>query len=377
VKLGPVRRKVRAIPRRIREARMFATAMRSGRHPILAHVIPTRRCNLACTYCNEFDDRSPPVPTDEMLRRLDRLAELGTTIITFSGGEPLLHPDLDVLIRRVHDRGIIATLITNGLLLTPQRIKALNRTGLHQLQISIDNVIPDQVSKKSLQVLDRKLQWLAEFAEFDVSINAVVGSGTRDSEDAVVIAKRALELGLGITTGVCHDGSGQLVPLADHDGSVLARIAALRKPLFSFFRYNRFQDNLVRGVPNRWHCRAGSRYLYVCEDGLVHWCSQQRGYPGIPLEKYSFADLEREYHTEKGCAPFCTINCVHQTAILDDLREHPRETVIRLLSPVDAEAKVEDLPAPVRALLWLFVTNPNRGWFSKAAMRLLGVRQRS
>jgi MoaA/NifB/PqqE/SkfB family radical SAM enzyme len=356
---------------------MFATAMRSGRHPILAHIIPIRRCNLACTYCNEFDDFSPPVPTAEMLRRIDKLADLGTTIITFSGGEPLLHPDVDVLIRHVYDRGIIATLITNGLLLTPQRIKALNRARLHQLQISIDNVFPDEVSKKSLKVLDRKLQWLAEFAEFDVSINAVVGSGTRNSEDAVVIAKRARELKLGITTGVCHDDSGQIRPLAGHDRDVLARIAALRKPLFSFFRYNRFQDNLVRGVPNNWHCHAGSRYLYVCEDGLVHWCSQQRGHPGIPLEKYSTSDLEREYHTIKGCAPFCTINCVHQTAILDNLRERPRETVVWLLSPPGAEAKPEELPTLIRLLLWLFVTNPNRDWFSKAAMRLLGVRQRS
>ncbi len=377
VTLGRLRRTARAIPRRIREAKMFATAMRSGRHPILAHIVPTRRCNLACTYCNEFDDHSAPVPVDEMLRRIDKLAELGTTIITFSGGEPLLHPGLDVLIRRVADHGIIATLITNGLLLTPERIKALNRAGLHQLQISIDNVFPDEVSKKSLRVLDRKLRWLSEYAEFDVSVNAVVGSGTRDTEDAVVIARRARELNLGITTGVCHDDSGQVRPLAGHDRDVLARIAELRKPLFSFFRYNRFQDNLVRGMPNDWHCHAGSRYLYICEDGLVHWCSQQRGHPGIPLEKYSAADLEREYHTIKGCAPFCTINCVHQTAILDNLREHPREAVIGLLSPPGGKMKPEELPAPVRILLWLFVTNPNRDWFSKAAMRLLGVRQRT
>ena len=40
----------------------------------------------------------------------------------------------------------------------------------------------------------------------------------------------------------------------------------------------------------------------LCEDGLVHWCSQQRGYPGIPLEKYSAEDLRREYHTKKHCA---------------------------------------------------------------------------
>ncbi len=68
---------------------------------MLAHVIPIRRCNLSCTYCNEYDDVSKPVPLDEMLRRIDRLAELGATIITQSGGEPLLHPDLDQIIARV------------------------------------------------------------------------------------------------------------------------------------------------------------------------------------------------------------------------------------------------------------------------------------
>jgi MoaA/NifB/PqqE/SkfB family radical SAM enzyme len=62
-------------------------------HPLLAHLIPIRRCNLACTYCNEFDDFSKPVPTDQMLRRVDLLGDLGTSVVTISGGEPLLHPN--------------------------------------------------------------------------------------------------------------------------------------------------------------------------------------------------------------------------------------------------------------------------------------------
>ena len=85
---------------------------------MLAHVIPIRRCNLSCTYCNEYDDVSKPVPLEEMLRRIDRLAELGTTIITQSGGEPLLHPELDQIIARVRSHGRLAGMITNGYLLT-------------------------------------------------------------------------------------------------------------------------------------------------------------------------------------------------------------------------------------------------------------------
>src|SRR5512142_3165043 len=122
-----LRRSVRSFALRLRELRMIAWGAMSTRHPIMAHVIAIRRCNLSCTYCNEYDDFSKPVPTAVMLRRIDRLVELGTTIITISGGEPLLHPELDQIIRQIHRGGSVATLITNGYLLTPERIRLLNR----------------------------------------------------------------------------------------------------------------------------------------------------------------------------------------------------------------------------------------------------------
>src|ERR1700687_1425885 len=119
------RKHLKQTDRKISETRMFARAMQSASHPILAQIVPIRRCNLDCGYCNEYDKISDPVPLPTMLRRIDRLAGLGTTIITLSGGEPTLHPDLDAIIARIRERGAIATLITNGLLLTPERIKSL------------------------------------------------------------------------------------------------------------------------------------------------------------------------------------------------------------------------------------------------------------
>src|SRR3984957_1216239 len=204
---------VRRFNLKLRETRMFVRAMQSSSHPILAQIVPIRRCNLDCSYCNEYDKTSAPVPLEAMLRRIDRLADLGTTIITLSGGEPTLHPDLDAIIRRIRDRGAIATVITNGLLLTPDRIRALNRAGLDYLQISIDNVAPDDVSKKSLRVLDRKLEWLARYAEFGVTINSVLGAGVRNPEDAIVVGGRAREVGFTSTVGIMTDHGG----LLDHD----------------------------------------------------------------------------------------------------------------------------------------------------------------
>src|SRR5580700_10070844 len=136
-----LRRRAKALHRNLRGARMAARALASTEHPLLAHIIPVRRCNLACTYCNEYDDFSKPVPTEEMFRRIDKLGELGASIITQSGGEPLLHPDLDQIIARVRSHGALAGMITNGYLLTRERIERLNHAGLEHLQISIDNAL--------------------------------------------------------------------------------------------------------------------------------------------------------------------------------------------------------------------------------------------
>jgi MoaA/NifB/PqqE/SkfB family radical SAM enzyme len=311
----PLRRSLIAAQRKIREWKMVADGVRSTDHPVLAHIIPIRRCNLSCTYCNEFDDFSKPIPTDEMIRRIDHLGDLGTSVIAFSGGEPLLHPELDLQIAQIRKRGALAGMITNGYLLTAKRIQELNQAGLDHMQISIDNVMPDDVSKKSLKVLDKKLQLLAEHADFHVNINSVVGGGIHNPNDAVVVAKRAVELGFTSTVGIIHDSDGQLRPLSESEQNIYLQVRDIGKK--NYARMNYFQDNIAHGVENKWKCRAGARYLYVCEEGLVHYCSQQRGYPGKPLAEYTVEDIRREFITEKGCAPRCTVACVHYTSTMD------------------------------------------------------------
>jgi len=354
---------------------MLVRSLRFRYRPIAAHLIPIRRCNLSCTYCNEYDDRSAPVGTSDVLRRIDQLVTLGTGVITLSGGEPLLHPELDRIIGHIRRRGAIATLITNGYLLTRDRIARLNRAGLDHLQISIDNVVPDDVSKKSLKVLDQKLVSLAQIAEFDVTVNSVVGSGINHPEDALAVARRARELGFSTTVGIIHDGSGKLLQLDEPQRVILERVVALGKSAFDYANYNRFQKNLANGQPNDWQCRAGARYLYVCEDGLVHWCSQQRGHPGIPLDQYGTDDLRREYHRVKDCAPFCTVGCVHRVAQVDELREDPQRTLAQwFAAPVQGQPP--RLPLPVKILKWAFVTSPGRDLFRRAAAGISGGTRR-
>ena len=315
------RRKLR-LHRGVRVAKMIIKAFADAEHPVLAHMIPTRRCNIACAYCNEYDDHSQPVPIEVLKQRTDRLADLRTSVITLSGGEPMLHPQLDELFVHIRSHGMITGLITNGYLLGPDRIQQMNDAGLEYLQISIDNVEPDSTSMKSLRVLDQKLSMLAKYADFDVNINSVVGAGLPNPEDAYKVARRALDLGFMSTIGIIHDGSGQLKPLTKIERRVYERVKALSKRGYSRLTY--FQDNLVQGKTNKWSCRAGARYLYICEDGLVHYCSQQRGTPGTPLDQYTVSDIKQSFNTPKSCAPACTVSCVHKASSVDFWREqHP------------------------------------------------------
>lgn len=318
-----LQRWLRRLDRRRREARMFVQSLREPYRPVLVHLIPTRRCNLACAYCNEFDRESDPVPTAVLRRRIDKIAELGAGMLHLSGGEPLLHPEVEELIRHIRRRGMLAGLLTNGLLLSRRKIAALNRAGLDHLQISIDTVLPKATTQKNLRALDRRLTDLARYAWFDVNVNTVLGPDVPDPEDAWTITRRVRELGLDHSVGLLHAAGGRLKPLPERHRQVFRKLQNMPGSPLRITGLPTYQKRLAEGMPNPWHCPAGARYLYVCEEGLVHYCSQRRGTPGIPLEDYSPEDLVREGDRTKSCAPYCTISCALRVGWVHTLRRDP------------------------------------------------------
>ena len=70
-----MRHRLRLLSIRLRMVWIAIRGLLSSKHPLLVQMIPMRRCNLACTYCNEFDDHSPPVPSEEMKARMERAKE--------------------------------------------------------------------------------------------------------------------------------------------------------------------------------------------------------------------------------------------------------------------------------------------------------------
>ena len=193
----------------------------------------------------------------------------------------------------------------------------------------------------------------------------------------MTIGRRARDLGFTSTLGILHDGSGPVAAAVAGSTRGLREISGSCESVSILVRaFRSFPGQHGARRRNNWHCRAGGRFLYICEDGLVHYCSQQRGLPGIPLTDYTKEDVRREAAVPKSCAPQCTISCAHQTAMFDEFREHPRQTLNAILDRRHAADPGFRTPASVRALSWMFLDERRRGFFRKMAARLLAVQSR-
>ncbi len=307
-------------PHPLKTAARGLNAMRRPESPLLAQLVVIRRCNLSCGYCNEYDDYSPPIPVEKLFARVDHLAKLGCVILTLTGGEPFMHPDLDKVVARAVSHGMVVTSISNAYPITKGWIERMNDAGLSLLQVSVDNMEPNNVSQKSWSKIKKRLLLLKEDAKFKLNINAVLGSSPPEQTRRLIEEIRSL--GFYMTVGLLHDQQGQIDPglIGDILPEFYEEMRALcNKSFFHQFGEGWEQKMLQEGTAP-WHCRAGARYLYIDEFGNVAYCSQRRDEPGISLLEYTRDDLKREYDRPKGCESTCTIACVRRASSLDEWR---------------------------------------------------------
>jgi MoaA/NifB/PqqE/SkfB family radical SAM enzyme len=301
----------------LRLALKLAAAAVDRDRPLVANLVITKRCNLSCGYCFEYDKVSPPVPLEVLKARIDRLAELRTVFVTLTGGESLMHPDAIELVRYVRERGMTPFLNTNGFLLTREIIDGLNDAGLFALQLSIDNARPNAVSKKSLKTLLPKLRLLADHATFRVRINTVLGSSP--PAEALEVARTVVALGFDSNCSLVRDASGAMIAPEVETRAAYDQIRALGKRLPAFLDDDYTRELLDHGTM-QWKCRAGARTFLVCERGLVHLCAPRMGDGATPLLGYTKADIRAAFDAPKPCAATCPIAYAHHASKLDGWR---------------------------------------------------------
>jgi MoaA/NifB/PqqE/SkfB family radical SAM enzyme len=296
---------------------LAAAALLQPHRPLVTHLVVTRRCNLSCGYCFEYDKVSPPVPRALLEERIGHLARLRSVFVTLTGGETLLHPDAAALVARVRAHGMTPFLNTNGFLLTRRHIDDLNGAGLHAMQLSIDGVTPNPTTMKSLKPLLPKLRLLAAHARFRVRVNTVLGASP--PEEAVAVTRAVLELGFDASCSLARNGDGTIVALDERARRAYDEIRALGKRA-PVYLDDDFTVPLVHDGRLDWKCRAGARTFLVCEDGLVHLCAPRFGQGARPLADYDEDDLRRAFDAPKPCAATCPIAYAHHASRFDQRR---------------------------------------------------------
>jgi molybdenum cofactor biosynthesis enzyme MoaA len=297
--------------------------------PVEAQLIVTRRCNLSCGYCTEYDQVSPMIPLETLQRRIDALHRLSVINLSLLGGEPLMHPDLPAIVA-YGDRRAQVSVTTNGFLITEELIQALNRAGLANMEVSIDSVKPDRTAfiQKCLKTIRPKLALLKAHARFDVHINLVLCEQTKD--DFLATIQELDALGFRVSIDLLHDAKGGVAIGGDEYLSIWKRYYTDAAP-FSYIE-QRYGEQLLQGERPEWHCRAGSRFLYVDEFGNVQFCSAQRGRLGKPVVEYTRRDLRTHSQSRKGCEAGCSLLCHYRDSAVDNQPFAALASVLRVMT---------------------------------------------
>jgi len=297
------------------------------RAPIEAQLIVTRRCNLSCGYCSEYDRISEVIPLDMLKRRIDVLHRLGVVNIALLGGEPLLHPDLPEIVAYGSRRAQVS-ITTNGFLLTEALIRRLNAAGLANMEVSVDAVRADRTGyiQKCLKTIGPKLGLVRQFAQFDAFVNMVLCEQTREEFGEAI--RELHELGFVVTIDLFHDSHGTIQIGGETYQDLWQQWYVDRTPQACLDQD--YGAELIAGRRPAWRCRAGSRFLYVDEFGLVQFCSAQRGRLNKPLADYTHRDLRAQARTYKGCERGCALLCVYRVSALDDRPLHAVASLVRM-----------------------------------------------
>lgn len=272
---------------------------------VYAQLVVTDDCNLSCGYCTEFIPGAPPVPWETLKARIDQLDALGVMVYDLLGGEPLLHPDLAEVIRYIKAKrpgGNMVVLITNGFLLTPEKVAGLNDAGLDLMQISVDSIIPTASSHKALKTVLPKLRMLAQEARFHVKVQSVLTEQTAQQYDE--FRSLLADLPFDFSFSLLHEPGGHIAIQGEPYVQLLTE-----HDLFAGMEfYRQHAEEMLLGDDSRpWKCLGGSKFLYVNAAGDVQFCSQNTEFQK-PLVDMTVSDL-RANNRHKTCEPGCALGC--------------------------------------------------------------------
>ncbi|MBK7579001.1 MAG: radical SAM protein [Myxococcales bacterium] len=203
-------------------------------------------CNLSCPHCYASASKQPSpddLTTEQGLALLDALADAGTKVVIFSGGEPMLRKDLFELIERATSLGLIPQLSSNGVFIDDEVARRLKDVGVKYVGISIDGM-----------------------RDFNDRYRGLTG-GFRRASDGLVASRRAgIKTGLRITLSKLN--ASELEPLIDHAATLGVERFYVSHLLYSGRAFRMGDDDLSPAESRSALDRLFSRAKLQLESGV-------------------------------------------------------------------------------------------------------------
>ena len=254
--------------------------------PLMGSIFVTYRCNSRCVMCHLTErHKGPEIGTAGMKRIIDQMVKIGTSGIGFTGGEPLLRPDIFELVAHARGFGIPVTLNTNGILLCKDGV--LNRlldVDPTNVNISLDGPsgVTHDVLRGSTGVFDKTVQGARRLAEAikiagaPVRLTAVTVLSEENLSELDQIAELAKDIGFHrIGFMPLHEINARTCSVAANPkfsgiSERLRAIAAL--PLENSPRYLEAIEMAFAGQPFPVRCNAGHTSIFVDPYGRIAPC---------------------------------------------------------------------------------------------------------
>ena len=276
---------------------------------LLAEV--TYKCPLHCVFCYnpvDYTRYGEELSTDDWLRVLRQGRELGSTQLGFSGGEPLVRDDLEIMVSEARKLGYYSNLITSGVGLNEKRIAAFKEGGLDHIQLSFQDStreMNDFLSSTKTFALKQKVAKLIKQYDYPMVLNCVLHRHNIDHVQQILEMAEAMdaeyvELANTQYYGWAYVNRDQLLPTREQLKRAEEVTNQFRERVGNkmriFFVVPDYYEERPKACMNGW----GALFLTVTADGLALPCHEARMLPGLAFPNVRDHDVRWIWYDSPG-----------------------------------------------------------------------------
>lgn len=276
-------------------------------HPQWLNAELTYKCPLHCVFCYnplDYAKVNDELTTDQWLKTLREARKMGVVQLGFSGGEPLMRDDLEILVAEAHRLGFYTNLLTSGIGLTEKRIKAFKEAGLDHIQLSFQDStkeMNDFLSSTKTFELKRKAATLIKQFDYPMVLNVVLHRLNIDHIDKILdlalqLDAEYIELANTQYYGWSFLNRDQLLPTKAQLEKAEAYTNEFRKKVGDkiriFFVVPDYHATRPKACMSGW----GKIFINIAPDGMVLPCHEARMLPGITFPNVKDMALDAAWY---------------------------------------------------------------------------------